>query len=103
MTKLCATAGVCGFIADIEASSEDGQMVTVKIITDCPSIAAMAKALPEELDAYSVCLTRYGTGVVFQAAASHCRHAACIVPQAIIKTIEVECGLALPKDASIAF
>lgn len=31
----------------------------------------------------------------------HCYHTACPVPVGIIKAIEIEAGLALPKDAAI--
>ena len=39
---------------------------------------------------------------IWQLAAKHRLHAACPVPVGILKAIEVEAGLALPADVSIA-
>ena len=36
--------------------------------------------------------------IIYQTASKHVRHLACPTPSAIIKAIEVEAGLALPKD-----
>lgn len=38
---------------------------------------------------------------IYELAKKYCKHAACPVPSAIIKGVEVACGLALPKDVEI--
>ena len=44
---------------------------------------------------------KIGDTPVFEQLRGFCRHSACPVPTAVIKGIEVACGLALAKDASI--
>ena len=46
---------------------------------------------------------RMTESVVYQSAARHIRHTACPIPAAILKAIEVEVGIALPKDVTITF
>ena len=40
---------------------------------------------------------------VYLAAGRHLRHPACPVPAAVLKTLEVEAGLNVRKDATIVF
>ena len=40
---------------------------------------------------------------VYLAAARHLKHAACPVPAAVLKALEVEAGLNVKKDATIVF
>jgi hypothetical protein len=93
-------AGVCGFVTTIRATSEDMQTATVSLDSQCASMQAMGKAL-SELNAMRECFGPYEDSEVFQAASKHCRHPACPVPAAIIKTVEVACGFALPKNVTI--
>lgn len=95
--------GVCGFSTEVKAMTEDGQMVRLEITSGCAHIQKLAALLGGEVDGYTVCFARFGAGPVFEAAAQACRHAACPVPTGIIKCIEAECGLALPRDAEIKF
>ena len=53
------------------------------------------------MDGYKECFAKYGDSKVYKSALKHIRHLACPVPTAIIKGMEVACGLAVPKDASI--
>jgi hypothetical protein len=47
-------------------------------------------------------ITYQGRGpVTLELARVHCLHPACPVPAGIIKAVEVEAGMALPKDAAI--
>ena len=39
MIKTKVEAGICGFVTDIEASSEDSQNVNFKLKTNCAKIA----------------------------------------------------------------
>ena len=60
----------------------------------------LAEALTE-VDPYQEISYRGEGPVTLKLAAEHLVHPACPVPSGIIKAIEVEAGLALPKDASI--
>ncbi|MBU4450146.1 MAG: hypothetical protein KKE35_02505, partial [Actinobacteria bacterium] len=48
MVKTIVEAGICGFVTEIEASSEDMQHVSFKVDTDCEKI----KNLSEKLNTY---------------------------------------------------
>lgn len=100
MVEVKVNAGVCGFNTTIKVSSEDMQNAAVEIITECSNIKTMGKEL-EEVDGYEECFSKLGESKVYDLAKKYCKHAACPVPAAIIKGIEVACGLALPKDADI--
>ncbi|MCL2773762.1 MAG: hypothetical protein FWD71_10475 [Oscillospiraceae bacterium] len=103
MKKVIIDAGICGFTTTVEAVSEDGMEATIHIQSDCDAIMKMAIELRNEVDAYEICLGKVSTGPVYETARNSCHHAACPVPAGIIKCIEAECKLALPKDAHIRF
>jgi len=104
MTKVQINPGICGFIASVEASSDDQQMVTLNVKSGCAGIRKLAEKLGDEVDAYEVCFGKPGTGEVYEAAQETCpSHASCPVIAGILKCIEVECKLALPQNAEIKF
>ena len=55
-----------------------------------------------KLDGLTEVFSKFGDSRVFEIAKMYCKHVACVVPSAILKGIEVECGLALIKDVNIA-
>ncbi len=104
MTKVTIHPGVCGLVTRVEARSEDQMEVKLRIDSACPSIGAMLKELGDTFDAYELCLVKPGEGPLYDYAASHLPgHASCPAIAGILKCVEVECRLALPKDASIVF
>jgi hypothetical protein len=100
MVEVRVNAGVCGFNTIIKVDSEDMQNAAVEIKTECPNIKPMEKEL-KEVDGFEVCFAKIGDSKVYEMAKKYCKHPACPVPAAIIKGIEVACGLALPKDVDI--
>lgn len=104
MKKVVIDAGVCGFKTTVSTESEDGQEAVVTVQSDCEHISKMMDTLGDTFDAFALCLTRPGTGVLYEYAAGNFpAHAACPVIAGITKCVEAECGLALPRDASITF
>lgn len=105
MSKAQVSCGICGYSATVEATTVDDRHVRVEIASECEMITAMNEDL--------ACVQWKGKGhevfngiphsVVYESAGKHIRHCACIVPAAILKTIEVETGIALPQNASIVF
>lgn len=93
--------GICGLKTLLELTTDDLQMVKVEIQSDCPHIMAMGEELLE-LDGYVECFAKYSESAIYKAAEKHCKHLACPVPTAIIKGMEIACGLALPKDVIIS-
>jgi hypothetical protein len=93
-------AGICGFKTIIKATPKERQIVEISMQTECPSLKPMAEEL-KEVDAYKECFAKVGESPVFQLARKYCKHAACPVPTAIIKEVEVAAKLALPKNVEI--
>ena len=92
-------SGICGFCTTVRTTAE-GRKVRVEFETDCGYVEQLAEALTE-VDPFKEISYRGEGPVTLRLAAEHLIHPACPVPSGIIKAIEVEAGLALPKDASI--
>jgi hypothetical protein len=92
-------SGICGFCTTVKTTTE-GRTVRVEFETDCGYVEQLAEVL-SAVDPYREISYRGEGPVTLRLAAEHLVHPACPVPSGIIKAIEVEAGLALPKDASI--
>lgn len=104
MTTVKINPGVCGLITTVTAESEDQMEVTVKVDSACASIQKMFEELGTTFDAFDICLSKPGANAFYEYASSHLPgHASCPTIAGIIKCMEVECKLALPKDAEIKF
>ena len=91
--------GICGFCTTVRTTTE-GRRVHVEFETTCGHVQNLAEQLTD-VDPYREISYRGEGPVTLRLAAEHLVHPACPVPAGIIKAIEVEAGLALPKDASI--
>ena len=97
-------AGICGFKALIHAVSEDGQFVTFDMSTDCDKNRTLFDDLVAlgPVDAYRE-ISPQGEGAIMGTVRSHLKGccAACAIPVAVFKSMQVAAGLALPKDIAI--
>ena len=93
--------GICGFPARISAASEDGQTCSLSVESKCEAVSALAAELAS-VDGYEVAFKNFSENPVYLAASRHYKHAACPLPSAIVKAVEIACGLALPKDVHFA-
>lgn len=100
MAKATIMAGVCGFKTEVLAQKSQGFNVSLEINSDCPAFSDLNEQLTE-VDGMSCIMDKVGQGPVYEACRVSCKHSACPVPMGIIKAVEVEAGLALPKDASV--
>lgn len=100
MATVTVNAGICGFVSVIKAESDDGETVRLSIDTKCPAVTALAAEIPT-VDAYTVAFAKFSESPIYQAAEKHFKHAACPVPCAIVKAVEVAANLALPKDVTM--
>ena len=100
MATVVVTPGICGLPTRMTLTADEDQLVTIKLESACPHIQAMQAELAE-LEGYTEVVARFSASAVYAAADKHCKHLACPVPAAIIKGMEVACGLALPKDVTI--
>jgi hypothetical protein len=101
MTKVKVNPGACGMPAEIEVEKKDSRTYTLKISSECEMVVRLAKEIPEltMMDAFR----RILDNPVYRKGAICLKHVACPVPSAVLKALEVEAGLNLPKDVSITF
>jgi len=100
MAHVKVNPGVCGLMSVIGATADEELQVRVTIQSDCPAIKAMEEKL-QTLDAYAEVLGKWGTSTISRTAEHLCSHAACPVPSAILKAVEVAAGLALPRPVTM--
>lgn len=100
MARVEINPGICGLKTVIETVTDDQQQVKLVWQSQCADIRKLGETL-QEVDAYEAALGKMFDSPVYKAASVHCRHAACPVPMATIKAIEVAAGLALPKDVEV--
>jgi hypothetical protein len=101
VTRVDVTAGACGFSAVIRAEKGPRRTVDISVETGCAMVQKMAAEIARlgSRDALIGLLSN----PVYLAAGRHLKHAACPVPAAILKALEVEAGLNVKKDATITF
>ena len=92
--------GICGLKTNLILTADEDQIVQVKIDSECPYVTAMQEEL-KDLDGYSECFAKYSSSTVYSVAEKNIKHLACPVPTAIIKGMEVACGLALPRNVTL--
>lgn len=100
MSRVTVQPGICGFPVEIEVTTVGKRMVQVTITSECRQVTTMNDDL-SCLDVMDGVLGPMTDSVVYRSATQHLKHAACPVPSAILKAIEVEAGLALPGDVFI--
>ncbi len=100
MAKAEIFSGVCGFFTQVEANMVDSMQCSLTIHSECEAIQKMAQELTE-VNPFKEISFRRSMPQTLEMGHKFCTHAACPVPVGIIKAIEVEAGLALPKDVSI--
>lgn len=101
MTQAYVCMDNCGFRIAIEAKSTDDGKIKLKISSECKDIQKLSEKL-QVIDPLELIGQSIEKSVVYLAAGKCLRHPGCIVPAAIIRTIEVEAGFALPGEASIS-
>ena len=101
MVKTRVEAGICGFVTEIEASSEDSQHVSFKVDTDCEKIKNLSEKLTS-YDAYNEIKEGFD-GELFKAIRSELKGccSGCAVPVGLFKSMQVAAMVALPKNISI--
>jgi len=101
-TKLVVDAGICGRTATIDVVGLPGHRATVTVTSDCEMVNKMDEGL-KELNWLSLWKRRGDGYSAYKAALWGISDITCPVPEAILKAIEVEAGLALPKDVTFSF
>ena len=114
MTRVECDPGICGMPCTIDASKSDEPektgpgkgKVKINIECDCDRIVKMAGQLKEmdeaEVNEWDPIKPR-GESKICQYSREFKLCAACPVPTAVLKAVEAEASLAIPKDAHIRF
>lgn len=101
VTKVTVDAGICGFTAIIEVVRLSSRRVKVAVTSDCDMVSKMSEEL-RDID-WRDAFKRQENSSLYRPVWQHIEHVACPVPIAILKAIEVEVGVALPRDVAIRF
>jgi hypothetical protein len=101
MKKVTINPGICGFTVTVTAEKDKGKKVRISLETECEMVMHMLEDI-SVLDMQAA-FAGHLNNPVYRSAAMHLQHAACPVPAGILKVVEVELGLCLPKDAVITF
>jgi len=88
--------GICGLKSKITVEAPDMMSAKVSIKSDCPDIRKIGENI-KEIDPMKDVFAKIGESSVYQLGKEFCSHGTCPVPGAILKGVEVACGLALPK------
>jgi len=100
MATVHVQPGVCGFEAEIHATADADMNVHIELTSACPQVARLGEAVAK-VSALGLLRQPIHETSIYQAAGAARCHAACPVPSAIIKAIEVAAGLALPHDVQM--
>ena len=100
-TKVIINAGACGFAVTVVIEKKGGKTFSVSVTSECEMVSKFGSELAEL--AMNDAFIRFIDNPVYRKASVCLRHAACPVPSAILKALEVEAGLNVPRDVSITF
>lgn len=101
MIRVIIDPGICGMSTVIEANAAGKFAVTIQITGECKKVLAMGNSLSQINPGDA--LKPHVYSVVYKSAAEHTLCPSCAVPVGILKAIEVESGLALPRPVVIRF
>ncbi len=101
MTRVKINPGVCGFPALVTVKRTDKQHFAVTIESDCE----MVQKLGSEIASLAMqdAFVRFSDNRVYEKASTCLHHTACPVPSGILKALEVEAGLAVPRTVTVEF
>ena len=101
MTRVIVNPGICGFVTTVEINTIGKRKFKVVITSDCETVTKLGESLAE-VDQWDA-LKQYADSQIYKAASKCQLHVICPIPIAILKAIEVEAELALPRDVVIRF
>ena len=101
MTRAVVNPGICGMAVTIEVAKAGKRRVKVEITSNCDKVTEMGE-LSSDLGLGDA-LKPQVYSEVYKCASEHHLCASCPVPMAILKAMEIETGLALPRPVLIHF
>lgn len=101
MTKVIVTSGACGFDVEVTAEKGEDKKIHISLETECEMVKKMLDDI-RVLDMMTL-FAGWLNNPVYKSAAKQLKHVSCPVPAGILKAVEVEAGLAVPKEVRIVF
>ena len=98
--KVCVDAGVCKMRTLITAKDNGMGLIELDIKSDCPNILKMSWGI-KEINPYSEIESPICESEIYKLANDTLPHAACPVPCAIIKAVEVASDMGIKRDVTI--
>jgi hypothetical protein len=101
VARLAINPGACGLSTVVEVVKGDGKNFRVKISSECEMVEKLGEKLKVlvMMDAFKKILDN----PVYRDGSSCLKHVSCPVPCGILKALEVEAGLAVPRDVTMRF
>lgn len=100
MTKVALDAGACGFRIVVKADKIDNNSFTLRLISPCKMVKDLDSELADLVFSKDV-FTRMMDSDVYRLCSKYILHTSCPLPSAMLKALEVEAGLALPRDVTM--
>ncbi len=101
MTRAVIDPGICGMRTVVEVDKIAQRKAKGGITSDCQKVKELGESLGE-LDTFEA-FKKHIDCAVYKSASSCNLHSSCPVPMAILKTIEIAAGFALPRDVLVRF
>ncbi|GAB4390228.1 MAG: hypothetical protein Kow0025_20800 [Thermodesulfovibrionales bacterium] len=101
MARAVIKPGACGLTTTVRVTKAQGRRYKVSVSSECEMVEKLGSELGEleMTDAFK----RILDNPVYKNASACLRHVSCPVPCGVLKALEVEAGLAVPKEVSIKF
>lgn len=101
MARVTLDAGACGFNVVVKVSKAGEKRYHVELVSPCEMVQRLNEELRDRTFGREV-LSTIVDSEIYRLCSRHLRHVSCPLPAAILKAIEVEAGLAVPRDAKMA-
>ena len=98
--NVCVDAGVCRMITHVHAVQQEDMMVRISIESDCHNILKMSWSI-KDVNPYTEIESPICESEIYKIASRTLPHAACPVPSAIIKAVEVASDMGIKRDVTI--
>jgi hypothetical protein len=93
--------GICGLMTKVTVEKTGKKEFSLRIESECEMVEKLGEKI-QTMDMMDV-FKRILDNPVYREGSACLRHVSCPVPSAVLKALEIEAGLALPKDVKIVF
>lgn len=98
--KTTISPGICGMNTEIQVRNTSAGKYEIQVNSPCKKVEELWQEI-SDVDPVEVATAGFCQNPIYKAATAHRLHAGCPIPTALVKTLEVACGLALPADVTI--